>query len=338
MPTIKDVAKAAGVSVATVSRVINNESNVLQATREQVLASIQALNYSPNLLGRNLRRNETRKILVLLNTISNQFYAQVVRGIEQCAMSQDYIVMISMTHGDVSLEEKALSLLKNHLVDGAIFLTSEQDGEKLTRELSGNKIVQACEPKSSFLTPSVSIDNLLAAREATEYLLKKGHRKIAFFGAGKVYESSHLREKGYCQAMSTANAEIRKEWILDEGFSVNAGIRAAKKLLLQKEALPTAIFCVSDSAAVGAIRTLTQNKIRVPQDISVMGFDNTQLSQIYLPAITTTRQPQYEIGYQAMELLLHQFSGKAIENQKIILSHQIMERDSVLEIGKDATE
>lgn len=337
MATIKDVAELAEVSVATVSRVLNDEGNVQPETEKRVRLAIAELNYSPNLLGRNLRRKETKKILVLLNTISNQYYSRVVKGIEECAQTQGYAVMVCMTHGDPASEAQFVQMLKTRLVDGAIFLTVEQDGAVLTRELSGIGVVQACEPQESFQAPSVSIDNEQAGYEAVNYLLGKGHREVAFFGASGGYHSGAKRRTGYLRAMQEAGLSPKPEWIIEEGFSVNAGIRAAKRLLWNPDGtrrvhLPTAVFCVADSVAAGAIREFSKNGVRTPEDISVMGFDNTQLSEVYLPSITTTRQPQYEIGYQAMALLLKRLANEAIEQEKRILQHEIIERDSVIRL------
>lgn len=329
MATIKDVAELAGVSVATVSRVLNDGNNVRPDTEQRVRDAIGRLRYSPNLLGRNLRRNETKKILVLLNTISNQFYARVVKGIEERARLEGYAVMVAMTHGDRAIEAEFLKLLQTRLVDGAVFLTAEGEGAVLSRELAGLGVVQACEIRAGFDTPWVSIDNERAAFEAVGYLLGRGHREIAFFGAGSVYESSRKRQTGYLAALSGAGITPRSEWIVDEGFSVNAGIRAAGRLLAAGGSLPTAVFCISDSAAAGAIREFAAHGLATPEDISVMGFDNTQISEVYLPSITTTRQPQYEIGYQAMALLLKRLAGKAIESPHILLQHEIIARDSV---------
>lgn len=328
MATIKDVAKKAGVSVATVSRVINNGDAVKEGTKKLVLSAISELNYSPNLLGRDLRRLETKRILVLLNTISNQFYSQVVKGIEEKARENGYVVMVCMTHGDKKIEESYIDLLKTRLVDGAVFLTTEHDGGFLSGELKNVPVVQACEPNTDFKTPTVSIDNEKAAFEAVNYLIENGHRDIAFFGAGEIYSSSRLREKGYYRALSENNLPIKSERVINEGFSVNAGIRATKRLL-SASSLPEAIFCISDSVAAGAIKHLTENGYKIPKDISVMGFDNTQISENFIPAITTTKQPQYEIGKEAMELLLNKIKSVKPKNRHIILKHEIIVRDSV---------
>jgi len=328
MATIKDVAKHANVSVATVSRVINNTDIVQEKTKQKVLSAIKALNYSPNLLGRDLRRLETKKVLVLLNTISNQFYSRVVKGIEEKALEFGYTVMVCMTHGDAEIEKGYLQMLKTKLVDGAIMLTTEQDGKLLTKELNGVNVVQACEPCHEFITPTVSIDNEAAAYDAVSYLIKNKHKNIAFFGAGYIYQSSKQREMGYLKALGDNGIEKNEEWVFHEGFSFNAGIRATTTLIA-KAKMPTAIFCVSDSCAAGVIKTLVKNNIKVPSEISVMGFDNTQLSQICTPTITTVKQPQYEIGYQAMELLLDKMNNINLENKNIILDYSIVERESV---------
>lgn len=331
MATIRDVAAQAGVSVATVSRVLNGETIVQKETRERVLAAISELHYSPNLLGRNLRQGATKKVLVLLNTISNQFYARVVRGIEECACKEGYSVMIGMTHGDADEEENYLRLLRTKLVDGAVMLTTERDGTVLEEELSGCAVVQACEPREGFQTPSVSIDNEAAAVEAVRYLVARGHQRIAFFGAAGVYGSSVKREEGYRRALRELGLPIREDWICNEGFSVNAGRRSAAILLERQEDLPTAVFCISDSSAAGAIRTFVEAGLSVPEELSVMGFDNTQLSEVFLPSITTTKQPQYEIGSRAMELLFSRIRGETGQ-ESVILPHEIIERQSVADI------
>lgn len=335
MATIKDVASLAGVSVATVSRVINGENIVSEDTRIQVQKAVDALNYSPNLLGRNLRRLETKKIIVILNTISNQFYSRVVKGIEERARKDGYTVMVCMTHGDKELEADYLKLLRSRLVDGAVFLTTETSENNLNELLAGFAVVQACEPKPLFNTPTVCIDNEKAAFEATEFLINQGHEKIAFIGSEGIYTSASEREKGFRNVMKKHSLLVKEGWIINEGFSFNSGIRAAKRLLALGE-LPTAVFCISDSLAAGVIKTLAEQGINTPADISVMGFDDTQLSGLYIPSITTTRQPQYELGFNAMSLLLKLIQGVDVEkpHEHLILPHQIVSRDSVRNIGK----
>lgn len=327
--SIKDVAKKAGVSVATVSRVINKTSSVSDETAHKVNKAIKSLNYSTNLLGRGLRCQQTKKVAVLLNTISNQFYSNVVRGIEDKAREHGYIVLICVTRDDPTVQDNYFQMIKQKLVDGAIFLSTSSQQTELSSQLENEFIVQACETRLTIDTPTVSIDNQLATFDAINYLIENGHNRIAFFGAGDIYQSSNQRLSGYKQALTQNNIPIDEGLILSEGFSYSAGERATATLLNNKN-LPQAVFCCSDSCAMGTIKTLIKNNISVPQDISVMGFDNTHMAQAFIPSITTVKQPQYDMGYKSMELLLDAMNGKNTPQKNILLDYEIVQRESVL--------
>lgn len=188
-----------------------------------------------------------------------------------------------------------------------------------------------------FLAASVSIDNRKAAFDAISYLVAHGHRSVAFFGAGGALSSSICRKEGYREAMQYAGLFVDEANVIEEGFSIHAGMRAAKRLLQSGKTLPDAVFCISDSSAVGAVRAFAEAGIRVPDDISVMGFDNALLSEAYLPSITTVKQPRYEIGYKSAELLLSAIQGEDNRAQKIVLSHELIERNrSSREIYKES--
>ncbi len=339
MATIKDVAKLANVSVATVSRVINQDDKVTEKTKEIVLLAIQTLNYSPNNLARNLRRLESKKILVLLRSISNPFFSLVVKGIED-ATKHEYDVMIGTTHGNPEVELRYCELIKTKVVDGAIFLNSMNDGNELTKMLSPFPCMQAIEYNEKFLKTCVTIDNEMAAFDATEFLINKGFKRIAFLGAGGIKGSSADRKIGYLKALSKNGIEIIDELIIDGGFTFSEGVTLTEELLKLGN-LPEAIFCVSDELAAGVIKTLIENNVSVPEKISVIGFDDTAISKAYIPSITTTRQPQYEMGFRAGELLIEQIKlaknstehlptcGTGIAD-KIIYEHKIIERKSTL--------
>lgn len=328
MATIRDVARLAGVSVATVSRVLNEEGNVLPETEERVKSAIQQLSYSPNLLGRNLRRGATQSVLVLLNTIANPFYAEVVRGAEERLAMDGFSVMLNMTHGSVELERQAITLLQTKLIDGAIFLSSEQPGPVLTESCRGIPVVQACEPQRSFLAASVAINNRKAAFEAVSALIAGGNQRIAFVGASRQLPSSAARKEGYREALDAARLPVDEALIVETGFSIQAGQQAAEQLLRRAEPLPDAVFCISDSAAVGVIHTLVKAGIRVPEDVSVMGFDDAAISEAFLPSIATVQQPRYEIGYKAAELLLRAIRGEDNRAEQLILTHKLIRRES----------
>lgn len=329
--TIKDVAKKAGVSVATVSRVLNGTGAVKEQTRQAVEDAIEALQYSPNGLGRNLRRQETKKILVVLSTISNQFYSRVVRGIEDRAAEEGYQVLLGTTRDRIETLRRYFGMLQTRQVDGAIFMSTHFSGAEEKEFLEGGyPIVCACEPVDDPQVSYVGINDELAAREAVGYLISCGHRKIALLCGGSfmkdIYGSSDLREYGYRREMEENGLPVPPEYLIREGMTYNSGKRAAHYVLSLPE-LPDAIFSCSDAGAVGLIRTFLEQGIRVPEDISVMGFDNTAMSEVYYPSVTTVSQPQYEIGRCAMELLLRQMRDENGDN-RVVLPHEIVCRES----------
>ncbi len=336
MATIKDVAKLAGVSVATVSRVLNDYDNVRGKTAEEVKKAIKELDYHPNFLGRTLRRLETMKILVTVPTISNQFYSRVVKGIQNAALEAGYHPMIATTNADPAVEKEFIDMAKRKLVDGVIFLHTTMDAERLSKFAANYPAVLSCELVHNARIPFVSIDNPQAALDAVRFLIRMGHRRIAFIGAGKLYYSSQLRETGYRAALEEAGLPFSPELILNEGFTFNAGRRAAGRILAMEQR-PDAVFATSDSAAIGVISELTHKGLRVCDDISVMGFDNNQVAEYYLPSLTTVSQPQVEIGQRAFGLLMNKIQDLTCENEHILLPHRLELRDSVKDRRTPAT-
>ncbi len=328
MATIKDVAKKAGVSVATVSRVLNTPDAVRERTREQVLSAIDELQYSPNFLGRNLRMMETKRILVVLNTISNQFFSRVVRGIEERAQEEKYAVMICTTRGNQESMESYVHMLQTRAVDGMILTTHELRDEAIVTLSKRFPVICACEPVQDPRLTCVSIDDEKAGEDAVRFLLDRGKRRIALFGGGTYTYSSVLRERGYRKALQEAGIPVDETLIYSEGLTFKAGVRAASRLLREQPELPDAIFAFSDSTAIGAMKELNNHGVQVPRDISVIGFDNTAVSEMYIPSITTVAQPKYTMGFTAMDLLIQKINGTTdVSNQ--ILSHEIIIRDSV---------
>ncbi len=328
MATIKDVAKEAGVSVATVSRVLNGTDRVRLETVDAVQAAIEKLNYHPNFLGRTLRRLETMKILVVLPTISNQFYSRVIRGIQMVAMQEGYHVMLVTTENDPEAETEYIEMVRRRLLDGIIFLFSSLPAEQLSELASEYPVVVASETIPGLTgVSSVTIDNRAAAREAVQFLVDNGNREIAYLSAGSLYGSSYERQMGTLDALSEAGLTLKDDLLLDEGLTYKAGHRAAVRLL-KRENLPDAVFCASDAAAIGLMHTLLDHKILAGRDISVMGFDNNSIAEYYNPSLTTVAQPQMEIGSKAMNLLLKRIREDAHPEQ-LLLPHQLVIRNSV---------
>lgn len=327
MATIKDVAKAAGVSVATVSRVLNAPETVREETRRMVQEQIDQLEYFPNLLGRNLRQLSTKRLLVVLDSISNQFYSRVVRGIEETARNYGYAVMICTVRGNRENFLTHMEMLKNRVVDGAVVMCPDAAYDQVLSLSRQYPMVFACEPVLEDGVTSVSIDDKQASLEAVNYLISQGKRRIAVFTSPTAAISSKLRYEGYQEALRQNGIEEDPELVISEGYTYNSGVRGARKLLELKN-LPDAVFTFADVSAIGCVKELDRHGIKVPGDLSVMGFDNTAISEMYIPSITTVGQPQYEIGAKATECLICKINGKPTD-ERVFLKHEIICRGSV---------
>ena len=332
--TIKDVAKEAGVSVATVSRVLNGTDRVRSETVDAVQKAIEKLNYHPNFLGRTLRRLETMKILVVLPTISNQFYSRVVRGIQTVAMQNGYHVMLVTTENDTEAETEYIEMVRRRLLDGIIFLFSSLTGEQIGRLSEECPVVVASEtiPGLSGVS-SVTIDNRRAGYDAAGFLLRNGCKRIAYISAGRLYGSSFERGAGVKDAVADAGLPAENVLFLDEGLTYKAGRRAAERLF--QSSLPDAVFAASDAAAIGLMHACFEKRIQPGKDISVMGFDNNPIAEYFNPALTTVAQPQKEIGLQAMQLLLRKIHDPASPPVEIRLPHRLIIRESVRLLDKE---
>ena len=329
MPTIKDVAQKAGVSTATVSRVINDPTAVSPETQKKVKQTIKQLNYQPNMLGRNLRRCATRMIMILLQNISNPFYSRVVRGIEKKALKNNYYTMICNNNSDPQQEKSYLQLLKSKLIDGVILLEPEIDKKDLQEIGSSFPVVQCCEYLEGVDIPHISIDNTAAARTAVNHLLDCGHTKIAMIsGCGDLLSEKH-REKGYREALENAGIKFRPEYVKYGSYGFQGGKLKAREILALPDR-PSAIFAISDIMAIGAIGAITEAGLQVPDDVAVIGFDNTSISRMYRPPITTIEQPRFEMGSEAMTALLTRIENKKKNIDNKILEHKLIIRESTV--------
>ncbi|MBB5323509.1 LacI family repressor for deo operon, udp, cdd, tsx, nupC, and nupG [Anoxybacillus tepidamans] len=303
MVTISDVAKLANVSTATVSRVLSNSGNVKKETTEKVLEAIQKLNYQPNILARQLRKLETKTILVVVPDITNTFFSKILRGIEHVAIENDYEVLLGDTGNNVERERVYLDILRQKKADGMILLTARLESHLLEEIASEFPVVLACEYLEGSTIPTVSIDNVSSARKATEYLINLGHRRIGFISGPLNVILSRDRLKGFRQAMAQHNIPIESFLVQEGDFSFESGYNMMMKFLALDQP-PTAVFAANDEMAIGAIKAIKSKGLRVPDDISVVGFDDIQFASIYEPALTTISQPMFEIGKKAMELLI----------------------------------
>ena len=325
--TIKDIAKLAGVSVATVSRVINDDTGVAEKLRNKVLQAINETGYIPNSAGRNLRKSKSDMILVMLPTLSNPFYAKILKGIEKRASEHDYGVLVSVTHHESRIEKKYIKMLQMKQADGVISLFSTLSKEELN-ELAGKyPFVQCCEYTDGAHLPYVMIDNKKAAYEATKYFISLGHKRIAMI-SGSFYESSeHAREQGYKEALINAGLPFDEGYIFKSNYKPESAMEICRKLM-DMPTPPTAILAVSDTLAIGAIKYLKSVGVEVGKDIDVIGFDNASITRVYDPTISTVSQPRYDLGTVSVDLVIEKINDLNTVNKGIILPHELILRES----------
>jgi len=329
MATMAEVAREAGVSVATVSRLLNQQGTVSPNTAERVYAAIKKLSYEPNLLARNFRKSESRVILILAPNVTNPYYAHILSGIGDAAAGQGYAALIFTTGDDPAREREALEMLKKHRADGAILIASDMGCSWLLEYTDRYPIVQCSEYDPDVNIPHVSIDNYKATQESMEYLIALGHSRIAIISAENAYISTSLRVKAYRDTLARHGIAPREDYIAQASrdYSFKSGKWRAKELLAI-DPRPTAIFCISDTLALGAITAAKELGLRVPQDVTVVGFDDVEHTTMLHPYITTVAQPCYELGKQSAHLLFARMTqGKEIPRQTI-LKHQLIVRES----------
>jgi len=331
--SIKDVARIAGVSIATVSRCLNYPERVKENTRSKVQSAILQTGYSPNTLAQSFRRGKTHVIMVVLPSVGDPFFTGVMRGIRSVASSTGYSLLINETQFNTMSPDEIGAMVVSRQADGIVLLASmspfgtEVLSSKSQRTLP---IVIGCETVSPELEsfPGVHSDNVAAAREATDYLLKLGHRKIAFISGQKESLLTEDREHGYRSSMGEAGIPIEEGWVSEGKLTLEGAIQATRGLLEHPQR-PTAIFCANDEMAMGCLHQIRLAGLRVPQDISVVGFDDIRYAAISNPSLTTIHQPAEEIGECVMRRLLREIEeGRSGNAEHEIVPHKLIIRES----------
>lgn len=336
---IKELAKNLGISTASVSRALSNPSRVSKRMRERVLEAAKEAGYRPNKLGASLRTSKTRNIIVIIPDISDTFNSGVIRSLEQTAAKRGYSVLFGDTQGQREQELAYGEIVRSKQADGIICFSHRlpfEDADLDAANFSLPPLVNSCEyvgeaTANRFKVPLVSIDNVAAGREVTEHLISLGHKNIAVITGDLGSPSSQQRLEGYQQAMQAAGLPNREELIRHGQYTLEAGEKFTRELLLAKHR-PTAIFCMCDETALGCLYTLKSNGFSVPDDISVIGFDNIRFAQYFSPALTTVSQPVEAIGQRCVDVLLDIIDGKEIAQDKFILSHEFIVRESTAPI------
>ncbi|HED2932815.1 TPA: DNA-binding transcriptional regulator CytR [Klebsiella oxytoca] len=326
--TMKDVAQKANVSTATVSRALMNPDKVSQSTRNRVEQAALEVGYLPQSLGRNMKRNESRTILVIVPDICDPFFSEIIRGIEVTAAEQEYLVLIGDCAHQNRQEKTFIDLIITKQIDGMLLLGSRlpfDAGVEEQRNLP--PMVMANEFAPELELPTVHIDNLTAAFNLHEL----GHRRIGCIAGPEEMPLCHYRLQGYVQALRRSGITVDPHYIARGNFTYEAGANALEQLLTLPEP-PTAIFCHSDIMALGALSLAKRRGLKVPEDLSIIGFDNISLSEFCDPPLTTVSQPRFDIGREAMLLLLDQLHGHSVSSGSRLLDCELIVRGSTRKI------
>lgn len=329
MATIQDVARTAGVSTATVSRVLSTPELVAEPTRERVMAAVASLGYAPNFAAKNLRTLRSDKILVTVPDISNPFFAQVIRGVEEAATAAGYSVLLGDTRHEPEREEQYGQMLRRKEADGLIFLGHRLPGgltEMVQAMGPRTPIVNGCEYSPGLGIPSAHIDNAAAAFEAMEHLYTLGHVHVGVITGPLASPLSRDRLTGARKA--AARRGLTEQLSVATGdFSIESGLDQTLTLLAA-DPRPTAVFCFSDEMAMGALQACRRAGLACPADISLVGFDDIRYARHLDPPLTTVSQPMARIGHETVRLLLEILSGEAPVVSHVTLAHQLVVRAS----------
>lgn len=325
MSTIRDVAKEAGLSTGTISKALSNPASVSKKSLAKVDAAIKKLNYKPNMLAQKFRSKQTYTIVVLVPDIANLFFAQVISGIENIAQKKGYSVLLGDTKDSPEREKQYIRMVETRLAEGIINLRPHNK-ENAILPMEGVVAVCAggCE-KTPY--PSVRIDNAGAAEKAVDFLHTLGHRKIGIISGLESNPHSVDRLKGVRRALEKNGLPFDERLYFEGDFNFWSGLNGAE-YFLQLQDRPTAIFCMNDEMAIGAMKGYFDAGLSVPQDISIVGFDDMQVSRYINPALTSIAQPAEKIGEKSAEVLFQIIEGTPPSREEFVLPHDFIIRDS----------
>ncbi|HEU5141005.1 MAG TPA: catabolite control protein A [Bacillales bacterium] len=330
--TIYDVASEAGVSMATVSRVVNGNPNVKPSTRKKVLDAIERLGYRPNAVARGLASKKTTTVGVIIPDISNIFFSELARGIEDIATMYKYNIILCDSDQNKEKELHLFNTLLEKQVDGIVFMGGRISDEHITEfKQSPVPVVLAATVDEQGETPSVNIDYKQAVYDAVSDLIQKGHQRVAMV-SGPLSDpiNGHYKFEGYRQALDEADLSFDDQFVAIGDYSYDSGIEAVESFM-KLEDKPSAIFVGSDEMALGVIHGAMDAGYQVPEDVEVISFNNTRLALMVRPTLTTVVQPMYDIGAVAMRLLTKYMSDEEVEDHAVVLPHRIEYRNSTKE-------
>lgn len=330
---IKDVARAAGVSVTSVSRVLNNGEHVSEKLEKKVRRAIEELNYSPSLIAKSLKRNKTNLIGVIIPDMTSNFQAMILSRIEEIAGQRGYNLLVSNIVEDTGKVVKYLNIYQEMRVDGMV-LMHEKLNEDIENFLNKTHIPLVVHADLGMNLPTVIIDDFQAGYDAASYLIAQGHRNIAMIAGDPRDVCAGLRRmEGYTAACRDHGIELKETLIRHGDYKLDTGYRLMAELLGEARGAFTAVLAASDDMAAGAVNCIQDHGLHVPGDISVIGFDGSQIADIVRPRLTTIRQPVEQISERTVELLLEMIEDEGERWRKdrmktVVLGHELVERGS----------
>ncbi|MDD3628287.1 MAG: LacI family DNA-binding transcriptional regulator [Candidatus Humimicrobiaceae bacterium] len=335
MVNYNDIAKLAKVSPTTVSHVINETRFVMPETKERVYKAMRELKYQPNLLARSLATGKTQTVGLVISDIRNPFYPELVQGVEEMAVKNDYNVFLCNTDYDIEKGVKSIGALIKRKIDGIIVASSQVDNsilKQLTDTDVNFVLVDWC--KRNIKVDSLYFDYKVGIAEAVSHLVSVGHRDIYFIGGPKNLKTAEIRIRNFIDIMESYK-DLRLNYkILEGNHKIDGGYEAARKMLKNKD-LPTAVMCSNDLTAIGAMKAFQSGGLEIPEDISIIGLDNIALTEIVSPELTTIELERYKIGKTAMEMLLNRIKDKKLPRQICTFKTKLIVRKSTAENKKN---
>ncbi|TFB08421.1 LacI family transcriptional regulator [Candidatus Atribacteria bacterium MT.SAG.1] len=331
--TIYDVAKIAGVSPSTISRVMNTPEIVAEDTRQKVINAVKELAYIPNMMAASMPKRRTNYIGLIIPDVTNTFFSNLIRGIQDISEEHGYNVLVVNSDDSQEKEGRYLKLLYSRRVDGVIMTVAGYQEENFPEEelslLKKMRIVLIDREINGLTTSIVKINNFGGAYSAVKYLLKMGHKKIMYLAGIEGTRTNQERRKAYLAALEEDNINWKKEIV--GNFRLDASYQKIMYYwpeLQKSNDLPTAIFAANDLMAIGALKAFVRLKVQVPKEVSIIGFDNIPFSDCTYPPLTTIAQPTYQMGQKAVETLLKLIDKKKIK-KSVEFETELIERDSV---------
>ena len=328
MATMKDIARLAQVSTSTVSHVINGSRFVSDEIREKVMRIVAELNYTPSAVARSLKVRETKTIGLLVTATNNPFFAEVMAGVEQYCQQHQYNLIIAATGGDAKRLQQNLQTLMHKQVDGLLLMCGDSRFQA-DIELAISLPLVVMDWWFTELNADKILENsALGGYLATKALIDAGHRKIGIITGNLKKSVAQNRLQGYKNALSEAKIALNPHWIVESHFDFEGGVLGIQSLLTQSSR-PTAVFCCSDTIAVGAYQAIQQQGLRIPQDLSIMGYDDIELARYLSPPLSTICQPKAELGKLAVEALLQRIKNPNENYRTLVLEPTYILRGSI---------